>query len=421
MPITTLLFDLDDTLLGNPLETFVPQYLKSLSESLADLVPPQTLLDELLAGTQAMFANADPRRTLAQAFGQQFYRAVSVPVDQFSTRVEQFYGNTFGDLRPLTKQLAVARDVIQWATGSGFKVGIATNAIFPRTAILQRLAWAGVSADEFPYALLTTFEFMHFAKPRPEYFAETLAWLDCRPEETMMVGNDWVQDIASAEAAGLNTFWIADRAARPPANAAPAHPAAQGSLADFLAWARDSESLASVAPRPATPRAARAHQAASLAVMMQLAQGLTAEQWLRRPDDRSWSVTEIACHLRDVEIEVNLPRLRRVLKVSNPFISAVDSDLWALSRDYQSQSGLQALAGFAEARQKTLDLLDSLSAEEWQRKLRHAIFGPSTVQDLVTFTNEHDRLHLRQTRENLASEVGNRKSEVRGQTPTSNI
>ena len=39
-------------------------------------------------------------------------------------------------------------------------------------------------------------------------------------------------------------------------------------------------------------------------------------------------MTEIICHLRDVEREVNLPRIRRVLAEQNPFLVGEVTDVW---------------------------------------------------------------------------------------------
>jgi hypothetical protein len=114
-----------------------------------------------------------------------------------------------------------------------------------------------------------------------------------------------------------------------------------------------------------------------------------------------WSITEIVCHLRDAEVEISLPRLHKVLEEDNPFISAVDADVWAAERNYQAQSGTEAMAAYAEARMETVALLDSLTPEQWQRPARHAVFGPTTLRELVSFTNEHDRLHLKQIKETL--------------------
>lgn len=400
MPITTLLFDLDDTLLGNDINKFIHPYLQLFAAHVANVVEPQQFIGNLLAGTQAMLANNDPRRTLEQSFNEVFYPNLNLVRESFAPHIDSFYTQKYPALQSQTHRIARAYDVIQWAFAEGYKVVIATNALFPSSAILQRLDWAGVSAAAFPYALVTSLEFMHFAKPHPEYFAEILARVDSRPEETLMIGNDWSQDIAPAASLGLHTFWINTSSATSSDNYV--QPVGAGSLADFLKWASTPDNLESLTPLPATPTGVRAQQAAALSTLLGLTSGRSTAEWSWQPRDSEWSLTEIACHLRDTEIEIHLPRLQIILNESNPFISAIEADPWAVERNYQAQSGTQAMAAFSEARLIKLAMLDKLALDDWQRPARHAIFGPTTLQELVMFTVEHDRLHLRQVRENLA-------------------
>lgn len=402
MPVNTLLFDLDDTLLGNRIESFLPVYIQKLAERMQNIVPPQMLVNELIAGTQAMLTNHDPARTLEEAFSAHFYAAIGQSPHALLPQLNSFYATDFGALQYLTQPIAVAPEIMRWAKKNRLNVAVATNALFPATAILQRLAWAGVSVNDVPYSLVTSFEFMHFAKPRPEFYAEVLAWIDCRADEVLMVGNDWFQDIIPADTLGINTFWVAPLGAKPPANSA--HPFAIGELQHFFDWISQPNALSTLPVRQPEPGAVRAHQAAQLAVMLHVARNVTEAEWQRRPahDSAGWSLTEIMCHLRDVEQEVNLPRIRRILVEDNPFISAVNSDQWAHERDYQSQSGTEALMAFAAARKETLAIFDSLSPEQWQRTARHTIFGPTALHELAAFTIEHDRLHLRQMRELIA-------------------
>jgi hypothetical protein len=119
----------------------------------------------------------------------------------------------------------------------------------------------------------------------------------------------------------------------------------------------------------------------------------------QQPD--AWCPTEVVCHLRDVEGEVNLPRLQLVLRGGNPFIPGRDTDQWAESRDYIHQDGWQALEEFTRRRMALLSYLVELSPEAWELPARHAIFGPTTLQELVKFIVDHDRLHIQQVFETI--------------------
>lgn len=118
--------------------------------------------------------------------------------------------------------------------------------------------------------------------------------------------------------------------------------------------------------------------------------------WKRRPAMGEWSLTEIPCHLREVETEVKLPRLQRLAGETEPFVSAADTDPRAVARNFQARDARTGLAEFSRARQATLDYLRTLPPEVWSRPARHALLGRATTAELISFTGEHDRIHLRQ-------------------------
>lgn len=108
----------------------------------------------------------------------------------------------------MTETRPVTRPLIEHCFAQGWQVIIATNPLFPRSAIEQRLAWAGVPVSEYPYALVTSYENMHSTKPHPAYYHEILQRVGARAEKTLMVGDDWDNDIVPAGAIGLQTYWI---------------------------------------------------------------------------------------------------------------------------------------------------------------------------------------------------------------------
>ncbi|MGC1375203.1 MAG: DinB family protein, partial [Anaerolineales bacterium] len=101
-------------------------------------------------------------------------------------------------------------------------------------------------------------------------------------------------------------------------------------------------------------------------------------------------------HLRDMDVEVNLPRLEMLTAAENAFIAGQDTDPWAMERRYIEQDGPAVFRDFVVARMKLVEKLKSLSAADWQRRARHTIFGPTDLQELVCFMAEHDRTHIQQ-------------------------
>jgi FMN phosphatase YigB (HAD superfamily) len=64
----TLLFDLDNTLLHNDMNTFLGGYLKALSKQLAAVIPPEKMIRELMVATGKMTAKTLPDQTLEETF-----------------------------------------------------------------------------------------------------------------------------------------------------------------------------------------------------------------------------------------------------------------------------------------------------------------------------------------------------------------
>ena len=142
--------------------------------------------------------------------------------------------------------------------------------------------------------------------------------------------------------------------------------------------------------------------AQTVPALQELTAGLEAALWRLRPANGEWSVTEIICHLRDVDREVHLSRLRSLIAQKEPFIAGVVSDRWAIERNYQAQDGRAALAELAAARIELLALLPIQEDAIWQRRGRHTFFGPTSFLELVCLVLEHDELHIEQSRETLA-------------------
>jgi HAD superfamily hydrolase (TIGR01549 family) len=394
----TLLLDLDDTLLTNDIERFLPAYLQALSKELVQYTEPDRLIANLMAATAEMVRNQRPDRTLQQVFDAAFYPALNSEKKEVSGDIERFYEQVFPGLARLTGSRPEAIQMVDQAMARGYRIAVATNPLFPRTAILQRLAWAELPIDRYPFELVTSYEDMHFAKPNPAYFAEILAYLGWPEGSVVMVGDDLERDIVGARRLGLPAFLVSSK--NPRNSAGSLQPTASGGLKDLLPWLERQEE-ADLLPDYNSPAAMMAILRSTPAALDNLCNSLTPESWVQRPRPKEWCPTEILCHLRDVDVEVNLPRLEKVLQEDNPFIPGKDTDPWAEERDYIHQDGPQALIDFTRTRIQILNLLEGLQPQDWQRTARHAIFGTTHLSELVQIIAGHDRLHIRQLHQDL--------------------
>lgn len=232
--IKAILLDLDDTLLINPMSRFVPAYMQLICQFSADLVSPEKLSSSLLRGTRAMEKNTDPSTTNETVFFSEFFSSVGVEERVLRPRLERFYVDSYPELESLTHPSPFGRTMVERSFQAGLQVVIATNPLFPRMALEQRIAWADVPLSEFPYSLVTAFDNMHAAKPNPEYYFEILDNIGRNPQDCLMVGDDWDRDIAPAASIGIRVFWIRNQKNETPDNIPPYLWLGQGSLADLI-------------------------------------------------------------------------------------------------------------------------------------------------------------------------------------------
>lgn len=228
--LKTILFDLDGTLLPVDTDNFIRHYMKALATHAGHLVPPARLVEQVLASTVAMVKNTDPAVTNEQVFADDFFPKVGRPYAELMPVFDQFYRDRFPLLREACPVLpGPAREVVKTALDQGYEVVLATNPVFPRVAIEERMRWIGVA--DLPWQLVTTYEEMHACKPQPAYYSEVAAKIGRRPEDCLMVGND-VEEDGAAAAVGMQTYFVTDRVIN--RNNKELTPDGSGSMTDFL-------------------------------------------------------------------------------------------------------------------------------------------------------------------------------------------
>ena len=230
---------------------------------------------------------------------------------------------------------------------------------------------------------------MHYAKPRPEFVAEVLAHLAALPEDSLFVGNDPQEDIAPARKLGTASF-----RAVPGGRSGDGAESGVGTFRTLIdALDVDGGDGPAFPPAPASPCALPARLAGALAALLTM---FAESGWAACPAEEGWGPVEIACHLRDVECEIMQARLRLVLTEENPYLAPIELDRWAEERNYRGQDGPAALGEFTRLRKQTIARLKDLGEADWKRPARHALFGPTTLEEQIRFIARHDLLHVEQ-------------------------
>ena len=389
----TLLLDLDDTLLDTNLESFLPAYYGALARHLSPLVEPNLMLDALKTGVRAMHLNRDPLLTLQKVFEAVFYPAL--PRDRLALEesIWTFYREVFPTLKDSTHPREGVPEMVEWAASRGHRLAVATDPVLPLVANLERLRWAGLDPQAFQ--LVTSFETFHFTKSHAAFFAETAGRLGWPEGPILMAGDHVERDLVPAESLGFAVFHVTGDGT--------AGDRSSGGTADLRRWIEARESDADPA-FGRTRDGALAMLEATPAVLQTLTAGLSAAEWAHEPSADDWAIIELVCHLRDTEREVHALQVTALLESESPFVARPDAAVWAKQRRYLDEDGRRAIKDLAEARLANLDRLRAAPAEAWAKPARHAIFGPTTFQEVVGFMAEHDRLHIQQAWRTLYGE-----------------
>ena len=208
MKITTILFDLDGTLLPMNQDLFVKVYFKGLASRLAPHgYEANVLIDSIWKGTAAMVQN-DGTCTNEETFWNYFASIFGEGARNDELKFREFYETDFQNVRKVCGYTPAAREIIDLVKAKGYRVVLATNPIFPAIATESRIRWAGLNPTDFEY--YTTYENSTCCKPNPAYYTEILNKLGLQPEECVMIGNDTVEDTAALKAGISQVFLLTD-------------------------------------------------------------------------------------------------------------------------------------------------------------------------------------------------------------------
>ena len=207
MKLTTVLFDLDGTLLPMDQNAFMKAYFGGLAARLAPRgYESKALIDAIWAGTAAMVRN-DGSVNNETAFWKSFATVFGEKVYEDVPYFDAYYREDFDKVSAACGHAPEARQIIDSLKGRGMRVVLATNPLFPSIATEKRIRWAGLEPTDFE--LFTTYENASHCKPNPDYYRDILNTLRLDPAECLMVGNDVDEDMVAQEL-GMRVFLLTD-------------------------------------------------------------------------------------------------------------------------------------------------------------------------------------------------------------------
>ena len=203
VPITTVLFDLDDTLFDHTGTARAALAATAAADARLQAADPEALYQhysELLEEIHAQLLAG--RYTYKEARQLRFERLLVGPYGVGAAEVPAIAQAHYGRYQRLRRPLHGARALLE-ALKPHYRIGIVTN---NRTAEqVEKLHH--LDMHPFVDALITS-EDVGVPKPDPRIFALALARLGARPAETVLVGDNWTADVLGALGAGIRPVWL---------------------------------------------------------------------------------------------------------------------------------------------------------------------------------------------------------------------
>ncbi|MCL2425046.1 MAG: HAD hydrolase-like protein [Oscillospiraceae bacterium] len=208
--IDTILFDLDGTLIRYRQDDFIKTYFNELSKVFVKLdLDAKTAVNGIWVGTKAMIKN-DGAELNTKRFWDAFSEYMNLEGDQLKLvedSCDRFYSNEFNVAKSLVQHSDISARTVREMAKKGYNLVLATNPVFPPCAVDSRLAWIGLTQQDFQF--VTHYENSSFCKPNPNYYKEVLTKIDKSPEQCLMVGNNPAEDMCVKEL-GMSVFLVTD-------------------------------------------------------------------------------------------------------------------------------------------------------------------------------------------------------------------
>ena len=131
-------------------------------------------------------------------------------------------------------------------------------------------------------------------------------------------------------------------------------------------------------------------------VFQSLLLGKEADEYKWKPDENSWSLLEIICHLYDEEREDFRTRVKNTLMSPHLQPPSIDPQGWVVQRKYEEQPFGEKLEAFLLERTTSIQWLKSLENAPWDNIYVHPRAGKISAYDFLVNWLAHDYHHIRQ-------------------------
>lgn len=161
-------------------------------------------------GDAFTYAFAETKKNSGKCLNKEVFDrcfAEKLPVCDIDKLMDDFYTTVFTKTKKVVRFRGSEKEMLRTLRDCGKTVICATNPVFPMSATVTRMEWAGICPEDFDFVTLHYTN--KYCKPRAEYFLEILHRFDLLPSEVIMIGNDTLDDLGALHA-GIRTVLIDD-------------------------------------------------------------------------------------------------------------------------------------------------------------------------------------------------------------------
>lgn len=229
---TTVLFDLDGTLLPMDTHDFMQRYFASLTAFAAKHgIAPEAAVEGIMQGIRAMGAN-DGTRTNHDVFWDAYSAATESDAAENEELFSVYYRDHFHEVGDGIAANPAAAAAVNTLKSKGYTLAVATMPMFPIEAVHERIRWAGLNPDDFMF--VTDYETNSAVKPMERFYEDVLKRAGADARHTLMVGNHNRED-GNATKLGCDLYLVTDYLIEAD-DGVDVATCKHGSMQDFATW-----------------------------------------------------------------------------------------------------------------------------------------------------------------------------------------
>lgn len=130
-------------------------------------------------------------------------------------------------------------------------------------------------------------------------------------------------------------------------------------------------------------------------IVEELIRGLNEEELARKPRRDRFSIAEVIAHLEHAERAFYGPRIRKMVEADNPRLPSYT----APAGGFGSRVVRATLESYARERAANCSLLERIEQDDLKRTGVHEVYGPLTLENVISEIAYHDLGHIKQVAE----------------------